>query len=74
MRVFFCMTPALFVFSVVFSVGVALIGADPKHALYVSTCVGAAMFFLGWQVTDPRRERQRDQAAKRATQSAKGDI
>lgn len=66
MRVFFCMAPALFVFSIVFVVGVALIGADPKQALYVAACVGAGMFFLGWQVTDPKRERQRDQAAQSA--------
>ena len=66
MRVFFCMVPALIVFSIVFVVGVELIGANPQQALYVAACVGAGMFFLGWQVTDPKRERQRDQAAQSA--------
>lgn len=67
MRVFFCTVPALFVFSIVFIIGVVLIDSDPRQALYASACVGAAMFFLGWQVTDPKREDLRVLAAQRAT-------
>lgn len=66
MRVFFCTVPALFVFGAAFFIGVWLIGADAKQALYVSCFFGAAMFVFGWQVTDPEREMHREQQAQRS--------